>query len=137
MANHQAAEFDWQSSPLPEAERRLADIKSIYDRAASVVLQRQSRLPVEWRCWSQTHKSQVPKSSLALCRGAIPDGKWVFKNDGDLDSKGHPAVCCSQQCYTVYWQAMSKRKYEDRLTTAAADGGSAPPGVDLEAETAE
>jgi hypothetical protein len=127
-------EFNWNTAPLPEAQRRLAEIKEIYDRAAQVVLSRQSRLPVTYRCWVQFHKPEVPASVVRQCRNEIPDGKWVFRDDGCLDSKGRPSVCCSIQCYTVYGQYQSDKKYKAKLAVAAAEGGSAPPGVDLEAE---
>lgn len=99
-------EFDWQESPLSEALVRLNDLKRQYEQASRIVLQRQSRAPMAWKCWSQSHKSRVPKSVLAQCRADVADGKWVFKDDGAHDEHGHvqSIVCCSQLCFTVYQQ---------------------------------
>ena len=125
-ANGQSKDFDWNTSPLAEAQSRLADLKAIYDKALTIVVQRQSRLPVHWSCWSQSHKRDVPKSVLAQCRGDIVDGRWLFKNDGEVDANGNSTVVCSQLCYQNYSQHANERKLRDKLAVAGAEGGNLP-----------
>jgi hypothetical protein len=81
-------------------------MKREYDRAASVVLSRQSRIPKVWTCWTQDHKQLAGRTAIAQCKGQIPDGKWVFIDNGAKDEEGNisPIVCCSQICFTVYQQ---------------------------------
>lgn len=128
-SSHKASkpsEFDWNTSPLPEVQSRLADLKAIYERALTIVVQRQSKLPIQWKCWTQAHKRQVPKSVVALCRGDIVDGRWLFKNDGDRDAQGNPIVVCSQLCFTVYSQDLQARKLRAKLAVAGEEGGNLP-----------
>ena len=120
------AEFDWHTSPLSEAQSRLADLKAIYERALTIVVQRQTKIPVQWKCWSQAHKKDVPKSVLAQCRSDITDGRWLFKNDGDIDANGNATVVCSSLCYTWYSQHAQERKMRQKLATAGEEGGNLP-----------
>ena len=107
-------EFDWKTAPLDVAKKRLADLKRIYDHALQVVSLRQIAQAVIWHCWSQSHKKDglVPDSVLAQCHDLIPDGRWVFRDDGALTKDGSRCsiVCCSQLCYKVYveWQVRDK-----------------------------
>lgn len=117
-------EFDWHESPLPEAQRRLAELKIIYDKAAVIVQTRQQKLPVSYHCWTHVHQKDLMDRFAEVvrqCKNEIPDGKWVFRNDGDVDSSGRPSVCCSQKCYLVYWQMLSENKHQQRLGTAAVE----------------
>lgn len=102
-------EFDWVNSDFKLATQRLADMRREYDRCASIMLNRQREVaPVIWPCWTQSHKDIVPKRALAECRKQVPDGKWVFKDDGYRDPETKmpaPIVCCSQLCYTAYQQS--------------------------------
>lgn len=102
----EAHKFDWMGAPLDVAVDCLAGMKRNYDRAAQIVLQRQSRVPRVWTCWTQKNKQQAGRTVVAQCRNQIPDGKWVFKDDGAKDSEGRlsPEVCCSQLCFTSYMQ---------------------------------
>ena len=122
----ESKDFDWNTSPLPEAQSRLADLKAIYERALTIVVQRQSKVPVQWKCWSQSHKKDVPKSVLAQCRGDIVDGRWLFKNDGEVDDSGNATVVCSQLCYTIYSQHANDRKMKAKLAVAGEEGGNIP-----------
>ena len=96
----------WNDLPLSEAIDKLSNMKREYDRAASVVLSRQSRIPKVWTCWTQDHKQLAGRTAIAQCKGQIPDGKWVFIDNGAKDEEGNisPIVCCSQICFTVYQQ---------------------------------
>lgn len=99
--------FDWESAPLQKAMDRLADFKREYEAAAQVVLRRQQSCPAMWTCWTKTHKDLAPRMTKGQCRGSIPDGKWVFKDDGVFEDRDGirvqaPVVCCSQLCYTAY-----------------------------------
>jgi len=100
------SEFDWNTSPIPVILDRLNEMKREYERVSQIVLQRTSRVPVTYVCWSQEHKSVVPKSVMAQCKGNIKDGSWCYRDDGYRDEKGQikPAVVCSQLCYTVFMQ---------------------------------
>jgi hypothetical protein len=102
----EAQKFPWYDAPLDEAVECLNAMKRNYDRAAQIVLQRQSRQPRVWSCWTQKHKQLAGRTAVAQCRGQIPDGKWVFKDDGAKDAEGKldPQVCCSQICFTAYQQ---------------------------------
>ncbi len=100
--------FDWHESPLQQAVERLNDLKREYDRAAQIVLSRQSRVPVIYKCWSQEHKELVPRNALAQCRHTLPDiGKAVFIDNGYKDKDGNirTICCCSMLCYMAYQQS--------------------------------
>lgn len=98
--------FDWMNSTIGEAVDCLSIMKQQYDRAASIVLSRQSKVPTVWKCWTQNNKQLSSKTAIAQCKGSIPDGKWVFKDDGAKDEEGNiaPIVCCSQMCFMGYTQ---------------------------------
>jgi hypothetical protein len=100
----------WQDMPLDQAIEKYADMKRELDRAGQVILARQSREPVIWTCWVQSHKDIVTRTVLAQCKKNIPDGKWVSKDDGAKDEKGNisPAVTCSMMCATAYLQRPRK-----------------------------
>jgi hypothetical protein len=104
--------FDWKTSPLAEVQRRLAELKIIYDRAVSIVASRQAPVAVEWRCWSQSQRKAknpggspvIPASVMAQCHDKIADGRWLFRDDGARGRDGERVsiVCCSQLCFKVY-----------------------------------
>ena len=96
----------WNNASLAEAIANLNEMKRDWDRASQIILMRQSKLPTVWVCWSRENKSKVPASIYRQCKGPIPDGRWVFRDDGAKDDQGnpHPAVCCSQLCYMAYTQ---------------------------------
>lgn len=104
--------FSWNDSPLGEAINRLSDLKREYDMAAQIIMQRQSREPVVYTCWSQGHKDSVARAALAQCKVTIRDGKWASRDDGAKDDEGKvsPAVCCSMLCYQSYSEYRSKAK---------------------------
>jgi hypothetical protein len=102
-------DIDWEHSPLARALACLSDFKRAYESASQIVLRRQTTAPRMLTCWAQLHKSKVAKSVVAQCRGQIPDGKWVFRDDGAFIIKdgvrvSEPAVCCSMLCYTHGYQ---------------------------------
>jgi hypothetical protein len=103
-------EFDWHTSPLPEAVDRLAKMKQEYERAAQIVLQRQSKVPVVWTCWTQFHKDVAPKAAIAQCKKTIPDGRWASIDNGVKDAEGNyaPEVTCSMLCYQSRSEYRSK-----------------------------
>ena len=112
--------YDWTNSPLDDALVHLNDLKREYDRASQVILSRTSRLPRIWTCFSTLHKDDritimdngreesvplIPRSTLAQCRGTVPDGQWKFRADdyrnpetGKLES----IVCCGSLCIAAY-----------------------------------
>lgn len=99
--------LDWERCPLNRALEALANFKREYEAAAQIVLRRQQTSPAIWTCWTRTHKELAPKMTRGQCRGSIPDGKWVFKDDGVFEDRDGvrvqaPVVCCSQLCYTAY-----------------------------------
>lgn len=121
--------FDWSTSPLPEAQKRLSDLKASYEKALAIVSARQQKLPPTYHCWTWLNKIDLQSKFaevIAQCKRQIPDGRWVFRNDGDVGPDGRPAVCCSQKCYLVYWQMMGERKHQAKLAVAAEEGGSVP-----------
>lgn len=102
-----AGGFDWNAAPLPEAMTKLADMKREYDRAAAIVMRRQTVPRPTWTCWSQLHKELVPKSVMSICRRGGDDGKWAFRDDGVFEIRDglripNPAFCCNSFCYAVY-----------------------------------
>lgn len=99
-----SSHYDWLNSPLPEAQEHLAELEREYKRASQIILQRTSRLPRVWKCWSQSNKEVVPKSVLSQCRGNVADGKWVSRDDGHKNERGEldPIVTCSMLCHEVY-----------------------------------
>ena len=106
--------------PPRRRSRPLNDLKREYDRASQVILSRTSRLPRIWTCFSTLHKDDrvtimdngreksvplIPRSTLAQCRGTVPDGQWKFRADdyrnpetGKLES----IVCCGSLCISAY-----------------------------------
>lgn len=114
-----AAAFDWRTAPLSEAQRRLADLKRIYDHAVQVVSSRQDKRAVSYRCWTQTHKKEVPQSVIDQCKNNIADGRWVFRDDGAIDKDGsrYSIVCCSMLCHKVYQQWAIDNKFRRQQET--------------------
>lgn len=106
----------WESLPLGDAINKLADLKREYDRAAQILMQRQSRETRIWLCWTAKHKDIVARATLAQCKVRIVDGKWVHKDDGARDEKGalSPEVCCSMLCYQSYQEYRSKTRNKAR-----------------------
>lgn len=99
--------FDWETSPINVIVARQADMKREYDRISQIVTKRLSSEPRVWKCWTQSHKHEVSKNTLAQCNGTIPEGKWMLKDDGYRNAQGQvePIVICrSQLCYQEYMQ---------------------------------
>jgi hypothetical protein len=108
--------FTWENSPLPLVMEKLADFKREYDRVAQIVMKRQAQ-PAKIVCWTQEHKNDIPANfraqAVKQCKKIIPDGRWVFRDDGVFTVKDGvrvptPAVCCSPDCYRAY-QARESR----------------------------
>jgi hypothetical protein len=102
--------FDWEDAPLEEATAKLADMRREYERAATIVLKRQSVSKPQWTCWSQLHKDIVPVSVMKLCRKTGDEGRWAFRDDGvfrivDGLRVPDPAFCCNTYCFEVYQKA--------------------------------
>ncbi len=104
--------FDWWAVPLPQALERLNNLKREYDRAAQIVLQRQSQLPPEplhcW-VWDNRERPDMPKTAVAQCKRTIADrAKAAFCNDGFKDRPGDPTekirsiYCCGMVCFQAY-----------------------------------
>lgn len=105
----QGQSFNWEKAPLEEALNHLADAKRAYESAAQIVLRRQSTAPKVLKCWVHEHHTdlRIPRATKAQCRKTMPDGRWVFRDDGVFEDRDgvrvpHPAFCCSQLCYTAY-----------------------------------
>lgn len=118
------SEFDWSTSPLPEVQRRLADLKRIYDKAVTIVSSRADTRVKIWACWSQEHaKEKDPifgwtaedwKKTLAQCRKQVADDACAFRDDGAMNRDGtrRTIVCCSQLCMQAYQRWAWRRKLE-------------------------
>jgi hypothetical protein len=99
--------YDWNSAPLDQATAKLSDLRKEYDKAAAIVLRRQSVSKPQWICWTQSHKDIVPMSVQKLCRKSGDDGKWAFRDDGVFETiEGlrvpRPAFCCNTYCFEAY-----------------------------------
>lgn len=97
----------WHKAPLDDAIVRLGELKREYDKAAQIVLSRQSESKPRWTCWTQLHKDIVPKSVQSLCRKSGDDGKWASRDDGAFEMKNgikvpSPVFCCSAICHEYY-----------------------------------
>lgn len=104
--------FNWNDSPLGEVINKLAELKREYDMASQIVMQRQSREPVVYTCWTQAHLDTVAKATLAQCKKNVQDGKWAFIDNGAKDEEGKisPVVTCSMLCFMSYQSWRSKQK---------------------------
>ena len=106
------AKFDWESAPLAEAERRLADLKGIYEHAATVMDRRRSVVPQRYTCWTQDHledkfedgTSVISVATKLQCRKEGPEGRENFRDDGARDPHGNRITIriCSYLCYQDY-----------------------------------
>ncbi len=103
--------FDWWEVPLSQALERLNNLKREYDRAAQIVLQRQSQLPPEplhcW-VWDNRERPDMPKTAVAQCKRTMADrAKVAFADDGYRE-EGEPMgkiksiYCCSMLCFMSY-----------------------------------
>lgn len=124
---HTVEVFDWWEAPLLYTVEKLNNLKREYDRAAQIVLQRQSQAPAEpLHCWVWDNRDrkwpgppdvkgnpttiQVPRTAVTQCKRTIPDrSKAAFTNDGWIDPddparKVHSIYACSMQCYMAYNQ---------------------------------
>lgn len=125
--------FDWESCPLPEAQRRIVDLEELLARARGIVNRRLSVIPVKIKCWAQSTDAAevIPQTDhtivLAQCRGEVPDGRWVSRDDGyvGLDGKRRSIVLCSMTCFLAYQQAAQ------RMRAGRAGVGSMPAPIPI------
>jgi len=111
---HTVEVFDWWEVPLLTAVERLNNIKREYDRAAQIVLQRQSQLPpgpLHCWVWDNRERPDMPKAAVAQCKRLIADrAKAAFTNDGYKDHPGDATekirsiYACSMLCFQAYQQ---------------------------------
>jgi hypothetical protein len=99
--------FDWEKAPLDQITNKLADMKREYDKAATIVMRRQSTRKPTWTCWTQLHKDIVPLSVQKLCRKTGEDGKWASRDDGRFREENglripDPVFCCNAYCHEMY-----------------------------------
>lgn len=101
--------FSWDTSPLAECKIRLQELEAIIRQARSTLARREASVPIVHHCWSQSHRALVPASVLATCRDLIPEGRWLFRDDGALDESGqrYSALICSERCYIIYQNAVA------------------------------
>ena len=104
-----APRFSWETSPLAECKTRLQELEAIIRQARLTLARREAAVPAVHHCWSQSHRSLVPASVLATCRDLIPEGRWLFRDDGALDESGqrYSALICSERCYIIYQNAVA------------------------------
>lgn len=126
------AEYDWSHAPIEQAKSRLAKMEIEISKARNAMNTRISKEPKVWKCWCQSPEARgmVPKSVLEQCRVHIPDGRWVFRDDGAIDKEGNKKsiVVCSSHCFTVYQQQ------SQRMRAQAKGVGTVPPPVGILAE---
>ena len=106
--------FDWETSPLEEAEKRLSDLKSIYEKARVTVTARQNlgtRGKI-WKCWTQSHKKDILASMVKQCKVDVLDSSCPFRDDGALDDNNnrYSIVCCGSLCMQQYQAYSYARK---------------------------
>lgn len=129
--------FEWESCPLPEAQRRINDLEELLGRARSIVNRRLSVIPKKWKCWSQSSDAHkvIPAADyeivLAQCRGEVPDGRHLHRDDGyvGLDGERRSIVICSHTCFLAYQQATQ------RLRAQRAGVSTMPAPIPLAQQT--
>lgn len=106
--------FSWETAPLPEAKRRLAELEKLLQDARIKVAARERIPPKVYTCWSQQHALIVPKSVMALCKGQINDGKEAFRDDSAKNDEGiiTPIRVCSYLCFRCYQDYSNQKKIE-------------------------
>lgn len=114
QARQLQAVYDWWEAPLKDAVEKLNNMKRDYDRAAQIVLQRQSQqpqAPLTCWVWENRMRPDMPKTAVAGCKRSIADAsKAAFRNDGFKDKPGDPnekirsIYCCSMVCFQAYQQ---------------------------------
>ena len=122
--------YPWDNCSVNEAVSRLGDLKRAYDHIANLVLTRQQKSPPKLFCWVWEHKKNgyndgpIPESVIAQCAKIIPNGKWLFRDDGNMVKKHgievrEPAVCCSARCADIYsrWRNDQKARRLGAATT--------------------
>lgn len=85
--------FNFHTSDFSSCEAELVRLRESIEIGSRILEARRSQQPrVMWHC--------------AVCRTAIEDGKWKFKDDSRRDPQTgliSPAVVCSSTCYSKYW----------------------------------
>jgi hypothetical protein len=95
----------WRTAPLDELMQEFSALTKDYEEIRGILVSRQAQ-PKMLKCWSVLNKDKVSVQTLADCAKNIPDGRWVFKDDGYRNSQGmiESQYCCSQRCYMAYTQ---------------------------------
>ena len=125
---------DWLSMPLEQAISQLGDLKRQYDRAAAIVMERQQTVPKKLTCWVSLHRDDgydgkpIPASIVKQCRKHFPDGKWVFRDDGNYIEKDgirfrEPVVCCSPLCTQLYQRFRNDKTARSKGALTATEAG--------------
>ena len=117
----------WADLPFYEALAELTALEKEVTHARQIMSQRSSMLPKVWTCWTALHRkaqSALPgmHSTYTQCAKNIPDGKWVFKDDCNINKDTgliDPVVCCSNRCYMLYQVFRSREKYKERTQQTA------------------
>lgn len=106
--------FSWETAPLAEAKRRLAELEAIVKDARIKIAARETKAPKVYQCWSKSHVFIVPKSVMEKCKGELSDGKEVYRDDSATDGNGMivPIRICSYLCYRVYQDYASQQKMQ-------------------------
>lgn len=97
---------------MPEAKRRLAELEALLKDARVKVAAREFGVCKVYKCWSQSNKSLVPESVMAQCKGTLPDGKEVYRDDSATDGNGMitPIRICSYLCFRVFQDYSNAQK---------------------------
>ncbi len=115
--------YDWERSPLPDAERRLEELRREYIHATAVMNQRRSAPQPTFTCWTQsmldekyegTETPVISNMTRSQCRKTGPSGKWASRYDDHQDERGNriSVSCCSYLCNQDYlrWRGWAKSR---------------------------
>jgi hypothetical protein len=98
---------EWRACPYKTALQRLIDLHEDRERGVVLVTQRQSQEHI------------APVYSCIVCHKAVPDGRWIWKNDRRDPITGlfTSDVLCSQICHERF--SNNVRYYMDRAKGVA------------------
>lgn len=109
----------WQTLPLEEAHRELAELEAELRHAKNVVGVRSIRAPKVFTCWVAANYKEhqdLPGIHTAYrkCPRKLPDGpacKYIDNNNINPDTGlVDPIVCCGSTCYAIYQTYLQRLK---------------------------
>ena len=125
-------QMDWKSMPLPDAIDLLSELKRQYDKAASIVLERQQAEPKEYTCWVWQHKQDgyngkpIPKKIVDQCKRKFK--MWIFRDDSVFTEINGikvrtPVTTCSPLCSQMYQLFKNDKAARERGAPTSEDIG--------------